>query len=65
LKNDSLRKRFDAIKYDVKRCEEIVYDLSIRGLSPQGKNITVTGINPLTSNLDDNVKQGSDDMQDQ
>ncbi|KAK0531163.1 Translin-1 [Tilletia horrida] len=32
LKNDSLRKRFDAIKYDVKRIEEVVYDLSLRKL---------------------------------
>ncbi|BGO95688.1 hypothetical protein NBRC10512_007386 [Rhodotorula toruloides] len=32
LKNDSLRKRFDSIKYDVKRLEEVVYDLSLRGL---------------------------------
>jgi len=32
LKNDSLRKRFDALKYDVKKIEEIVYDLSIRGI---------------------------------
>lgn len=35
LKNDSLRKRFDGLKYDVKKIEEIVYDLSIRGLLPQ------------------------------
>jgi len=34
LKNDSLRKRFDAFKYDVKKIEEVVYDLSIRGLRP-------------------------------
>ncbi|XP_059614796.1 translin [Phlebotomus argentipes] len=33
LKNDSLRKRFDALKYDVKKIEEIVYDVSIRGLA--------------------------------
>eukprot|EP01102_Stenamoeba_stenopodia_P003621 TRINITY_DN13796_c0_g1_i1.p1 TRINITY_DN13796_c0_g1~~TRINITY_DN13796_c0_g1_i1.p1 ORF type:complete len:250 (+),score=60.59 TRINITY_DN13796_c0_g1_i1:58-750(+) len=33
LKNDGLRKRFDSIKYDLKKCEEIVYDISIRGLS--------------------------------
>ncbi|KAG5890856.1 hypothetical protein JTB14_016289 [Gonioctena quinquepunctata] len=33
LKNDSLRKRFDALKYDVKKIEEVVYDLSIRGLA--------------------------------
>lgn len=32
LKNDSLRKRFDGLKYDVKKCEEVVYDLTIRGL---------------------------------
>lgn len=32
LKNDGLRKRFDSLKYDVKKIEEIVYDLSIRGL---------------------------------
>lgn len=35
LKNDSLRKRFDALKYDVKKIEEVVYDLSIRGLTPK------------------------------
>uniref|UniRef100_A0A6B2EJZ8 Translin n=1 Tax=Phlebotomus kandelakii TaxID=1109342 RepID=A0A6B2EJZ8_9DIPT len=33
LKNDGLRKRFDALKYDVKKIEEIVYDVSIRGLA--------------------------------
>ncbi|KAF4526115.1 hypothetical protein B566_EDAN007609 [Ephemera danica] len=32
LKNDMLRKRYDALKYDVKKIEEVVYDLSIRGL---------------------------------
>ncbi|PWN54395.1 Translin [Violaceomyces palustris] len=32
LKNDSLRKRFDGIKYDIKKIEEIVYDISLRGL---------------------------------
>ncbi|XP_066597875.1 translin [Prorops nasuta] len=34
FKNDSLRKRYDALKYDVKKIEEVVYDLSIRGLKP-------------------------------
>lgn len=37
LKNDSLRKRFDALKYDVKKIEEVVYDLSIRGLKPNAE----------------------------
>lgn len=32
FRNDFLRKRFDGMKYDVKRLEEIVYDLSVRGL---------------------------------
>ncbi|EGG07243.1 uncharacterized protein MELLADRAFT_31612, partial [Melampsora larici-populina 98AG31] len=32
LKNDSLRKRFDSIKYDLKRLEEVVYDITLRGL---------------------------------
>ncbi|XP_022909694.1 translin [Onthophagus taurus] len=38
LKNDSLRKRFDVLKYDVKKIEEVVYDLSIRGLKRNGTN---------------------------
>jgi len=33
LKNDGLRKKFDGIKYDLKKVEEVVYDLSIRGLN--------------------------------
>ncbi|KAJ3393914.1 hypothetical protein HDU92_007394 [Lobulomyces angularis] len=33
LKNDGLRKKFDAIKYDVKKIEEVIYDLTIRGLA--------------------------------
>lgn len=32
LKNDNLRKRFDGIKYDVKKIEEVVYDITLRGL---------------------------------
>ncbi|KAK1719348.1 hypothetical protein CaCOL14_005962 [Colletotrichum acutatum] len=37
LKNDILRKRVDAVKYDVKRVEDVVYDLSLRNLIPQKK----------------------------
>ena len=37
LKNDSLRKKFDGLKYDLKKVEEVVYDLSIRGLSCESK----------------------------
>jgi predicted translin family RNA/ssDNA-binding protein len=32
LKNDTLRKRYDGLKYDLKKAEEVVYDLTIRGL---------------------------------
>ncbi len=32
LKNDGLRKKFDSLKYDLKKVEEVVYDLSIRNL---------------------------------
>ena len=35
LKNDPLRKRYDGLKYDVKKIEEVVYDLSIRGLTKE------------------------------
>jgi len=35
LKNDNLRRRADGVKYSVKRCEDVVYDLSLRGLVPK------------------------------
>lgn len=35
LKNDTLRKRSDGIKYRVKEVEDVVYDLSLRGLLPK------------------------------
>ncbi|KAF2138815.1 uncharacterized protein K452DRAFT_255704 [Aplosporella prunicola CBS 121167] len=34
LKNDSLRRRSDGIKYRVKEVEDVVYDLSLRNLVP-------------------------------
>lgn len=45
LKNDILRKRADAVKYDVKRVEDVVYDLSLRGLvaRPAGDTEMKTG----------------------
>jgi hypothetical protein len=44
LKNDMLRKRFDGLKYDVKKIEEVVYDLCIRGLKPSPRPIEETPI---------------------
>ncbi|KAJ3362242.1 hypothetical protein GGF32_006274 [Allomyces javanicus] len=35
LKNDLLRRRYDGIKYDVKKIEEVVYDIKLRQLSRQ------------------------------
>ena len=35
LKNDALRRRSDALKYSVKKVEDVVYDLSLRGLVPK------------------------------
>lgn len=34
LKNDTLRKRSDSVKYNVKKIEDVVYDLSLRNLVP-------------------------------
>ncbi|KAI8075453.1 Translin [Gilbertella persicaria] len=39
LKNDMLRKRFDSIKYDVKKIEEVVYDITLRGLHNPSKRL--------------------------
>ncbi|PON60342.1 Translin [Parasponia andersonii] len=33
LRNDFLRKKFDSMKYDLRRVEEVHYDVKIRGLS--------------------------------
>jgi len=33
LKNDFLRKRFDSIKYDLKKIEEINFEIALRGLN--------------------------------
>ena len=38
LKNDALRKRFDGLKYDLKKVEEVVYDVTIRGLKPEAQS---------------------------
>ncbi|KAH6912840.1 translin [Coprinopsis sp. MPI-PUGE-AT-0042] len=37
LKNDILRRRFDSLKYDLKKIEEVVYDVSLRKLAPSVK----------------------------
>ncbi|KAI0648079.1 Translin [Trametes meyenii] len=37
LKNDLLRRRYDSLKYDIKKIEEVVYDVSLRKLAPSVK----------------------------
>ncbi|CAN0914043.1 TSN [Linum grandiflorum] len=37
LRNDFLRKKFDGMKYDLRRVEEVYYDVKIRGLNPAGE----------------------------
>ncbi|KAL0347177.1 UNVERIFIED_CONTAM: putative white-brown complexprotein 30 [Sesamum calycinum] len=38
LRNDFLRKKFDGMKYDLRRVEEVYYDVKIRGLAANGEN---------------------------
>ncbi|KAG0453334.1 hypothetical protein HPP92_025998 [Vanilla planifolia] len=38
LRNDFLRRKFDGIKYDLRRVEEVYYDVKIRGLAPGESN---------------------------
>ncbi|KAF2026850.1 Translin [Setomelanomma holmii] len=40
LKNDSLRRRSDGLKYRVKDVEDVVYDLSLRNLVPKTEGST-------------------------
>ncbi|OMO72445.1 Translin [Corchorus capsularis] len=44
LRNDFLRKKFDSMKYDLKRVEEVYYDVKIRGLVPSGDSVGDQGI---------------------
>ncbi|KAI2605794.1 Translin [Hypoxylon fragiforme] len=37
LKNDIVRKRVDAVKYHVKKVEDVIYDLSLRNLIPKNE----------------------------
>ena len=43
LRNDGLRRRVDGLKYDVLRAEEIMYDLTVRGLLKSGSGIVNDG----------------------
>lgn len=38
FRNDFLRKKFDGMKYEVKKLEELIYDLSVRGLLKEAQD---------------------------
>lgn len=42
LKNDNLRRKSDGVKYSVKKVEDVVYDLSLRGLLPKEEVTSIT-----------------------
>ncbi|KAI8563328.1 hypothetical protein RHMOL_Rhmol03G0103800 [Rhododendron molle] len=44
LRNDFLRKKFDGMKYDLRRVEEVYYDVKIRGLAANGDSTGDQGI---------------------
>jgi hypothetical protein len=43
--------RFDSIKYDVKKIEEIVYDVTLRGLHNPKKRVLTEGEEENSSEL--------------
>ncbi|XP_014290495.1 translin [Halyomorpha halys] len=57
FKNDSLRKHYDCFKYDLKKIEEVVYDLSIRGLK-SSENKSSIDVCP-TSNIPENSEMAA------
>ncbi|CAL0309886.1 unnamed protein product [Lupinus luteus] len=44
LRNDFLRKKFDGMKYDLRKVEEVYYDVKIRGLTPNGESVGDKGV---------------------
>ncbi|XP_038691902.1 translin [Tripterygium wilfordii] len=44
LRNDFLRKKFDGMKYDLRRVEEVYYDVKIRGLATNGESTGDQGV---------------------
>ncbi|WFD05138.1 Translin-1 [Malassezia vespertilionis] len=47
LKNDVLRKRFDGLKYDMKRIEEVIYDIQLRGLIQNARSTEDSDTNAI------------------
>ncbi|KAG4913409.1 hypothetical protein JHK84_053871 [Glycine max] len=51
LRNDFLRKKFDGMKYDLRKVEEVYYDVKIRGLTPNGEPVGDLEIKESQDNL--------------
>jgi predicted translin family RNA/ssDNA-binding protein len=59
LRNDGLRRKFDAIKYDVTRLEEVMYDLSVRKLGTQAGSSAGIGASTAAQERDSNNSNAS------
>ncbi|VDC00772.1 unnamed protein product [Peniophora sp. CBMAI 1063] len=51
LKNDLLRRRFDSLKYDLKKIEEVVYDVSLRKLANPRSLSTTEPVAPTDAQM--------------
>lgn len=60
LKNDGLRKRFDGLKYDVKKIEEIVYDISIRRLRSDQASSACTSSTPTATEVPSTTSESAE-----
>jgi len=49
LRNDPLRRKFDAIKYDVLRIEEVMYDVTLRKLSASSSTSSTSSTSTTTT----------------
>ena len=49
LKNDFLRKKFDSIKYDLKKVEEVNFEIVLRGLDKKNPSTATSAATSSTS----------------
>ncbi|ORX38235.1 Translin [Kockovaella imperatae] len=51
LRNDVLRRKFDSLKYDLKKCEDVIYDLTLRGLNPRSADVSSAPVSRTSAPL--------------
>jgi predicted translin family RNA/ssDNA-binding protein len=56
LRNDALRRRYDGIKYEIQKIEEVLYDVTIRKLSTSRDNSDININNNPHNSLDEEMK---------